>query len=212
MKIDNSFNQDEVYVSKVYANILNNYKDVLEKYKKSNQGKLISPAVEGQMMSMTQLFDAVFTILDEDDVLPRSSKESKNTQKRLYDLFAKYIKYQLRVIACYSASIEQVVDSHNKMNHLIEERDRKAAKRRADNLAKHRNLSGRPKLITQEDKYEIYALKQDGCSIQEIMDTYGVKKSTVYKVLKEMGASEEAHRRWAKEREQALLDEDDEEI
>ena len=212
MKIDNSVNQDEVYVSKSYANILNNYKDVLEKYKKSNQGKLISPAVEGQMMSMTQLFDAVFTILDEDDVLPRDSKESKKTQKRLYDLFAKYIKYQLRVIACYSASIEQVVDSHNKMSHIIEERDRKAAKKRADNLAKHRNLSGRPKLLTQEDKYEIYALKQGGNSIQEIMNTYGVKKSTVYKVLKEMDASEEAHRRWAKERERLLFDEDDEEI
>ena len=56
MRIDNSVNQDEIYVSKSYANILNKYNDVLEKYKKSNQGKLISPAVEGQMMSMTQLF------------------------------------------------------------------------------------------------------------------------------------------------------------
>ena len=98
------------------------------------------------------------------------------------------------------------------MNHLLEERDRKAAKKRADNLAKHRNLSGRPRLITQEDKYEIYALKKGGNSIQDIMDTYGVKKSTVYKVLKEMDASEEAPRRWAKERERLLFDEDDEEI
>ena len=212
MKIDNSFNQDEVYVSKSYANILNNYKELLEKYKKSNQEKLISPPVELQVDNMVRLFEGVFTILDEDDVLSRGDIASKKTQKRLYDLFTKYFKYQLRVMAYYSGTIEQVIESHNKMNHLLEERDRKAAKKRADNLAKHRNLSGRPKLLTQEDKYEIYALKQGGNSIQEIMDTYGVKKSTVYKVLKEMDASEEVHRRWAKERERLLFDEDDEEI